>query len=100
MVSGIAMTQTEWLLIAKYQGLHIIPAENVCRDFFPHLSRLKFLRKVDDGKIKLPLMRMEVSQKSAKGVDIRNPATYLDERRAEAQREFYQLHRALLHKPT
>lgn len=78
--------------MARYQGLHIIPAEDVCRDYFPHLSRVKFLRKVDDGLIKLPLMRMEDSQKSAKGVDMRDLATYLDERRAEAQREYHQLH--------
>lgn len=78
--------------MGRYEGLPIVPVEVVCKDFFPHLTREKFLRKVADGSIKLPLIQIEGSQKSAKGVDLRDLATYIDDRREAAQREFRQLH--------
>ena len=70
----------------------MIPAERVREDFFPHLTRPKFLRKVADGDIKLPLLQMEASQKAAKGVDIRDLAAYYDDRRDNARREFEKQH--------
>lgn len=83
---------TQFLLMARYEGATMIPAERVREDFFPHLTRPKFLRKVADGDIKLPLLQMEASQKSAKGVDIRDLAAYYDERRDNARREFEKQH--------
>lgn len=80
--------------MARYEGLPVVPVEAVCKDFFPHLTRDKFLRKVSDGNIALPLVQIEKSQKSAKGVDLRDLASYLDARRAEGKREFEQLHGA------
>ncbi len=65
--SGIM--NTAFLLIAMYSGRPIIPAEDVARDFFG-LSTDKFIRKVSAGSIALPLVRMEASQKCAKGVDL------------------------------
>lgn len=84
--------KTAYLLLARYDGLPIISVEDVCRDFFQHLTPVKFLRKVADGAIRLPLIRMEASQKSAKGVHVDDLAAYLDAQRAEAQREYDQLH--------
>jgi hypothetical protein len=78
---------TAFLLMAQYNGLAIIPAETVCRDYFSHLTVEKFLRKVANGEIKLPLVRMEASQKSAKGVHLQDLANYLDACRAAAIRE-------------
>lgn len=83
---------TQFLLMARYEGATMIPADTVREDFFPHLTRPKFLRKIADGDIKLPLVQMEASQKSAKGVDIRDLAAYYDERRDQARREFEKLH--------
>lgn len=83
---------TQFLLMAQYEGATMIPADRVREDFFPHLTRPKFLRKIADGDIKLPLVQMEASQKSAKGVDIRDLATYYDERRDNARRDFEKLH--------
>ena len=83
---------TAFLLMAKYDGLPIIPAQKVCEDFFPHLTLVKFLRKVSDGQIPLPLVKVEESQKSAKGVHLQDLANYLDTRRDKAQREFKQMH--------
>ena len=57
---------TTFLLMARYNGRAIIPIEEVCRDYFSHLTKEKFLRKHAAGEIKLPLVRIEESQKSAK----------------------------------
>ncbi|MEX5726684.1 hypothetical protein Ga0609869_000037 [Rhodovulum iodosum] len=84
--------KTFWMLVAQYEGKTVIPVDVVVSDYFHHLTLPKFLRKVSDGNIKLPIMRMEDSQKSAKGVDVRDLAAYLDERREEGLREFRQLH--------
>ncbi|WP_432622023.1 pyocin activator PrtN family protein [Albidovulum sp.] len=45
-----------------------------------------------DGPIKLPLIQIEGSQKSAKGVDLRDFASQHDQRREAARRECRQLH--------
>lgn len=83
---------TLWMLAGKYKGMPVVPVDTVVNDYFHHLTPTKFLRKVADGDIKLPLMRMERSQKSAKGVHVQDLAAYIDERRAEALRECEQLH--------
>ncbi len=78
---------TAFLLMAQYNGQAIIPIEMVCRDFFSHLTLAKFLRKVGAGEIELPIVRIEASQKSSKGVHLMDLATYLDKRREAALRE-------------
>lgn len=78
---------TAFLLMAQYEGLAVIPVERVCRDFFQHLTVEKFLRKVSCGEIKIPLVRIEESQKSAKGVHLQDLANYIDARREAALRE-------------
>lgn len=83
---------TSFLLMAQYSAKAIIPVEDVCRDYFPHLTPEKFVRKVVCGEIKIPLVRIEQSQKAAKGVHIDDLAAYLDERRAAAMREYKQFH--------
>ncbi len=83
---------TQFLLMARYEGAAMIPADTVRKDFFPNLTHRIFLRKIADGDIKLPLVQMEASQKSAKGVDIRDLASYYDERRDQARRELEKLH--------
>ncbi|WP_246100482.1 pyocin activator PrtN family protein [Cereibacter sediminicola] len=75
------------MLLALYDGAPIVPVDAVCRDFFSHLSPVKFLAKVDRGEISIPVVRIEASQKSAKGVHISDLASWIDERRAIAVRE-------------
>jgi Pyocin activator protein PrtN len=84
---------TTFLLMAQYSGLAIIPVEHVCRDYFRHLNVEKFLRKVLAGEIALPIVRMEGSQKSAKGVHIADLAAYLDKQTEAARKECEQLKR-------
>lgn len=78
---------TAFLLMAQYNGAAIIPVATVCRDYFSHLTPDKFLRKVGAGEIALPVVRIEASQKCAKGVHLADLAAYLDERRLAAVRE-------------
>lgn len=82
---------TQFLLLAQYSGQAIIPADAVCKDYFRHLSTDQFIRKCSAGSIKLPLVRMDASQKCAKGVHLQDLAEYLDSRRAAAQKELDQL---------
>ncbi|MBB2841417.1 UNVERIFIED_ORG: hypothetical protein GGE64_005200 [Rhizobium etli] len=84
---------TPFLLFAQYGGKAIIPVEDVCRDYFNHLTPEKFLRKVNTGEIAIPVVRAETSQKCQKGIYLQDLANYLDERRQAALKEFQQLHR-------
>lgn len=82
---------TAFLLMAQYSGRAVIPVEDLCRDYFQHLSVEKFIRKASLGEIRLPLVRMEASQKAAKGVHLADFAKYLDERREAAIKEAAQI---------
>ena len=83
---------TAFLLMAQYSGQAVIPADKVREDYFSHLTLPKFIRKINEGQLALPLVRMEASQKSAKGVHLQDLAEYLDARRAEGHREFNQMY--------
>ncbi len=84
---------TLFLLMAQYNGQAIIPLEKLCSDYFTHLTPEMLQRKVLAGQIKLPITRIEGSQKSAKGVHLQDLASYLDEQRAAAMKECKQLAR-------
>ncbi|CRI58091.1 pyocin activator PrtN family protein [Pseudomonas sp. CCOS 191] len=84
---------TAFVLMAQYNSQAIIPLEIVCKDYFRHLTPEMLQRKVLAGKIKLPITRIENSQKSAKGIHLGDLADYLDEQRRIANRELQQLTR-------
>lgn len=84
---------TLFLLLAQFDGKAVIPVETVCQNFFPHMSVDKFLRKTTSGEIALPVVRIEDSQKAAKGVHVQDLADYIEKRRQAAHKEFRQLHR-------
>jgi hypothetical protein len=86
--------RTVFLLMAQYDGLAVIPVEWVVRDYFRHLSEEKFLRKALAGEISLPIVRMEGSQKAAKGVHVNDLAAYLDKQADAARKECEQLRRS------
>jgi hypothetical protein len=86
--------KTSFLLMAQYDGLAVIPVEWVCRDYFRHLTVEKFLRKVLIGEISLPIVRIESSQKSARGVHVNDLAAYLDKQADAARKECEQLKRS------
>ncbi|NCE85266.1 pyocin activator PrtN family protein [Pseudomonas sp. Q1] len=82
---------TAFLLMAQYNGMAIIPLERVCTDYFSHLTPEKMKIKVASGEIDLPLIRMESSQKAARGVHLNDLATYLDFQRQKAKAEHEKL---------
>lgn len=53
---------TQFLLMAQYNGMAIIPLERLCEDYFSHLTPEKMKQKVATGDIDLPLVRLESSQ--------------------------------------
>lgn len=77
--------RTDFILLALYGGLAVIPLERVCADFFPSLTPEKLKRKITRGDIALPLMAMERSQKSARGVHLNDLAAYIDAELAGAK---------------
>jgi hypothetical protein len=85
---------TTFLLMAQYNGKVIIPVETICRDYFSHLTPTKFIEKVRAGEIGLPLVRLEKSQKAAKGVALNDLAAYLDNQIDAARRDMKELMRA------
>lgn len=69
---------TTFLLKAQYGDKAIIPIEQACQDYFSHLSPNKLIQKLTVGEIPIPLVRMEASQKCAKGIYLIDLANYLD----------------------
>lgn len=82
---------TVFLLMAQYNGMAIIPLERVCTDYFSHLTPEKMKMKVAAGEIDLLLVKMESSQKSARGVHLNDLAAYLDEQHSKARSEHNKL---------
>lgn len=88
--------KTLFLLMARYDGLPVIPIERIQQDYFQHLTVPKFLAKCSKREIKLTIVRTDPSsQKSPKGVHIEDLATYLDGVRATATKEASQLDSAV-----
>lgn len=83
---------TIFLLLAQYGATAVVPLDIVARDYFSHLSAEKLLRKISLGEIRLPVVRIEGSNKCAKGIHVNDLAAYIDARRAAAQKECEQLY--------
>ncbi|RQZ24046.1 Pyocin activator protein PrtN [Burkholderia sp. Bp9017] len=82
---------TTFILLSQFGARAIIPINEVCAEYFPHIDPNKLIRKVALGKIPLPITRIEVSQKSVRGVYVQDLADYIDKRRAVAVKERDQL---------
>lgn len=83
--------KTAFLLMAQYDGKAVIPVEDLCRDYFNHLTPAQFIRKSAEGKLDLPVIMIEGSQKATRGVHLQDLADWIDQRRAAAQKENDQL---------
>ena len=80
------------ILREQYGPRVIIPLDRVREDFFDGMSQEHLLRRVSEGKLNLPIVRIDASQKSAKGVAMIDLATYLDQRIEAARKECRQLY--------
>jgi Pyocin activator protein PrtN len=81
---------TLYLLMAQYNGKTVVPIDQVCRDFFGHLT-VENLRKALRGDLPLPIVRIETSQKAQRGVHLVDLAAYIDRRREAAIKDRDQL---------
>jgi hypothetical protein len=81
-----------FLLLAQYNG-RAVPLDEVCRDYFSHPTPQKLIREGDSGDLEIPMVRIENSEKSAKGAHIQHLAAYIDERKEIAQKEYRKIHR-------
>jgi len=77
--------------MAQFGARAIIPIDEVCKTYFSHLDTNKLLRKIALGEIALPLVRIEGSQKSVRGIHLQDLAEYIDRQRAAAIKERDQL---------
>lgn len=82
---------TAFILMAQYGPRAVIPLDLICRDYFTHLSPEGLLRKISQGDIALPVVRIEGSAKGTKGVGLVDFAAYLDQKIEDARRECVQL---------
>ncbi len=76
---------TLFLLMAQYSGQAIIPIDTVCADYFSHLSPKNLRQNIAHGKIDIPLVQMDSSRQSARGVHVRDLAAYLDKQHQAAK---------------
>lgn len=82
---------TQFLLLAQYGARAVVPLDDVCRDYFQHLTPHQLARKALAGEIDLPITRIESSQKASRGVHLQDLADWIDKRREAARREADQL---------
>lgn len=75
---------TLFMLMARYDGAPMVPAERVRADFFDSMTLPVFLRKAQAGDIPLPIVRMDRGQKAARMIHLKDLADYIDARRKEA----------------
>jgi Pyocin activator protein PrtN len=78
---------TSFLLLVQYGGRAVIPII-VRKDYSPHLVTEVLVREISCGEISLPLVRMEDSKKTARGVHLSDLALYIDARVAAASRHY------------
>ncbi len=86
-------TNTYLLLMVRYGGLPVVPVADVCRDYFAHLTTENFIRKTLAGEISLPVVRMEDSKRTSRGVHLADLAAYIERQTAAARKECEQLRR-------
>ncbi|WP_349509874.1 pyocin activator PrtN family protein [Bradyrhizobium sp. Gha] len=78
---------TAFLLMTQYGGKAIIPIEDVCRDYLSHLNSIKLVQKISAAELAISLVRIEASQKCAKGIHLLDPANYHNARVEAARKE-------------
>ena len=80
-----ALNLTTWLLLARYNGMPVIPAKTVCEDFFEPLTYPKFLERTGNGRIGLPIIKMYESQKAPRYIHVRDLSEFLEEHMSNAR---------------
>lgn len=86
------LTAKQERFVAEYLiGRAVVSTDEVCRDYFSHLTPTQFMMKINKGDIDLPVVRIEASRKAAVGVHLVDLAAWIDARRAAGVKENDQL---------
>lgn len=80
------MNKTELLLMMQHES-PLIPLDGICKDYFA-LSRATAIHRAKAGTLPITAFRLTDSQKSPWMVHASDLARYIDQRRAEAAREW------------
>lgn len=78
---------TAFLLAAKYDGAPLINIDQVRKDYFSELSLATFVRRLEEGAIPLPSVRMSGSQKGKRMIPLSDLANYIDQLVERARKE-------------
>ena len=78
---------TTFILMAQFGAKAVIPLEDVCREYFTHLSLDQFRRKISAGEIEIPMVVLGNGQKAARGIALIDLASYLDKQCEIARKE-------------
>ena len=79
--------KTIYLLMARYEGLTLIPVDRIIMDYFPDMARKTVLQKIESGEVPLPIVRLGYGQKAQRSVDVNDLAVFLDKQAEIARKE-------------
>lgn len=79
--------KTSLILMAQYDGRAIIPLWEICRDYFDYLTPDAFVEKAKAGEIQIPIVFMDDSKRTPRGIHLADLATYIDRRLKAARAE-------------
>lgn len=79
--------KTSLILMAQYDGRAVVPLWEICRDCFTHLTPDGFVAKADAGEIQIPIVRMDDSKRSPRGVHLADLATCIEKQTRLARRQ-------------
>ncbi len=83
--------KTSFYLFQQYDSV-LVPVEALARDYFGGMKPEHLTKKLTDGDIKIPLVRMDPSSlKSPKGVHIADLAAWIDAQHEAAIKELKQM---------
>jgi hypothetical protein len=79
--------KTSLILMAQYDGRAIIPLWQVCEHYFTHLKPDELAAKAQAGEIQIPIVHMDTSRRTSRGVHLADLATYIERQTKLARKE-------------
>ncbi|WP_408331912.1 pyocin activator PrtN family protein [Paraburkholderia agricolaris] len=83
--------QTLLILMAQFGPRVAIPAEEVRRAYFPHLDWGLFLSRIQQGTIRLPIVRADKSRGTSRFISMADLALYLDTQMETGRNDYQQM---------
>lgn len=70
--------KTSLILMAQCDGCAVIPLWQVCSDYFANLTPDEFVAKTKAGEIQIPIVYMDDTKRTPRGIHLADLATYID----------------------